>query len=108
MVMICVAPRALQSEPDPNPTAPGMVEGARSVGMPTFDSTNGRLMEGNSGATILERGGNNGCRANKPPHLLFWSVSCDYKELVPSVQKTTRVTKTMARISNITIPQNLS
>jgi hypothetical protein len=65
-----------------NPIAPGMVEGARSIGMPTFDSSNGRLMEGNSGATILERGGNNGCRANKPPHLLFWSVSCHYEELV--------------------------
>jgi hypothetical protein len=64
-----------------------MVEGSRSIGMPTFDSTNGRLMEGNSGAAILERGGNNGCRANKPPHLLFWSVSCHYEELVPSVQK---------------------
>src|SRR5882762_6377422 len=36
----------VQSAPDPNPIAPAMVEGARSIGMPTFDSNNGRLMEG--------------------------------------------------------------
>jgi choline dehydrogenase len=31
-----------------------MVEGARSIGMPTFDSNNGRLMEGEGGASILD------------------------------------------------------
>jgi len=36
----------VQSAPDPNPIAPAMVEGARSIGMPAFDSNNGRLMEG--------------------------------------------------------------
>jgi choline dehydrogenase len=44
----------VQSAPDPNPIAPAMVEGARSIGMPTFDSNNGRLMEGGGGAAILD------------------------------------------------------
>ena len=44
----------VQSAPDPNPIAPAMVEGARSVGMPTFDSNNGLLMEGEGGASILD------------------------------------------------------
>src|SRR5580704_5575709 len=30
----------VQSAPDPSPIAPAMVEGARSMGMPTFDSNN--------------------------------------------------------------------
>jgi len=44
----------VQSTPDPNPIAPAMVEGARSIGMPTFDSNNGRLMEGDGGASIID------------------------------------------------------
>jgi choline dehydrogenase len=44
----------VQSAPDPNPIAPAMVEGARSIGIPTFDSNNGRLMEGAGGASILD------------------------------------------------------
>jgi len=44
----------VQSAPDPNPIAPAMVEAARSVGMPSFDSNNGRLMEGDGGASILD------------------------------------------------------
>ena len=36
----------VQSAPDPNPIAPAMVDAARSIGMPTFDSNNGRMMEG--------------------------------------------------------------
>ncbi len=44
----------VQSAPDPNPIAPAMVEAARSIGMPTFDSNNGRLMEGEGGASILD------------------------------------------------------
>src|ERR1700747_537591 len=44
----------VQSAPDPNPIAPAMVEGARSIGMPTFDSNNGRLMEGGGGASIID------------------------------------------------------
>jgi len=39
---------------DPNPVAPAMVEGARSVGIPTFENQNGRMMEGDGGASILD------------------------------------------------------
>jgi choline dehydrogenase len=42
----------VQSAPDPNPIAPAMVEGARSIGMPTFDSNNGRLMEDGAGPLL--------------------------------------------------------
>jgi len=44
----------VQSAPDPNPIAPAMVDAARSIGMPTFDSNNGRMMEGNGGASIVD------------------------------------------------------
>jgi choline dehydrogenase len=44
----------VQSAPDPNPIAPATVEGARSIGMPIFDSNNGRLMEGDGGASICD------------------------------------------------------
>src|SRR5262245_49336102 len=44
----------VQSAPDPNPIAPAMVEGARSVGLPTFDSNNGALMERDGGASIFD------------------------------------------------------
>jgi choline dehydrogenase len=38
----------VQAAPDQNPIAPAMVEAARSIGMPTFDSNNGVLMEGDA------------------------------------------------------------
>jgi choline dehydrogenase len=44
----------VQSAPDPNPIAPAMLEGARSIGIPSFDSNNGRMMEGDGGASILD------------------------------------------------------
>ena len=44
----------VQSAPNPNPIALAMVEGARSIGMPTFDSNNGRLMEDGGGASIID------------------------------------------------------
>lgn len=44
----------VQSAPDPNPIAPAMVEGARSIAMPTFDSNNGRMMEGGGGSSIID------------------------------------------------------
>jgi choline dehydrogenase len=44
----------VQSAPDPNPIAPAMLEAARSIGMPAFDSNNGRMMEGNGGASIVD------------------------------------------------------
>ena len=44
----------VQSAPDPSPIAPAMVEGARAVGMPTFESNNGVVMESDGGASILD------------------------------------------------------
>jgi choline dehydrogenase len=44
----------IQPAPDPNPIAPAMVDGAASIGIPTFSSQNGVLMESEGGATILE------------------------------------------------------
>ena len=47
-------PVFVQPAPDPNPIAPAMVEGARSIGIPTFESNNGRMMEADGGASILD------------------------------------------------------
>jgi choline dehydrogenase len=38
-------PVFVQPEPDPSPVALAMLEGTRSVGIPTFENQNGRLME---------------------------------------------------------------
>jgi choline dehydrogenase len=46
----------VQSAPDPDPIVPATVEGARSIGMPTFDSNNGRLMEDSDRALFSEDG----------------------------------------------------
>jgi choline dehydrogenase len=46
-------PVFVQPAPDPNPTAPAMVEGVRSVGIPTFEHQNGRMMEGEGGLRSL-------------------------------------------------------
>jgi choline dehydrogenase len=55
-------PVFVQPAPDPNPIAPAMVEGARSIGIPTFESNNGRMMEGDGGASILDLRARNGKR----------------------------------------------
>lgn len=47
-------PAFVQPAPDPNPVAPAMLEGARSIGIPTFQSQNGLMMEGNGGASIID------------------------------------------------------
>jgi choline dehydrogenase len=47
-------PVFVQPAQDPNPIAPAMVEGARSVGIPTFEHHNGRMMEGDGGASVIE------------------------------------------------------
>ena len=47
-------PVFVQPAPDPNPIAPAMVQGARSVGLPTFANQNGRMMEGDGGASIFD------------------------------------------------------
>jgi choline dehydrogenase len=47
-------PVFVQPAPDPNPVAPAMIAGARSVGIPTFENQNGRMMEGEGGASIID------------------------------------------------------
>ena len=47
-------PVFVQPAPDPNPLAPATVEAAASVGIPTFTSPNGRMMEGAGGAAIID------------------------------------------------------
>ncbi|MCW2653672.1 MAG: Choline dehydrogenase [Mycobacterium sp.] len=47
---------------DPNPIAPAALDGARSVGIPTFENQNGRMMEGAGGASILDLIVRNGYR----------------------------------------------
>jgi choline dehydrogenase len=47
-------PVFVQPAPDPNPVAPAMLEAARSVGIPTFQSQNGLMMEGEGGASIMD------------------------------------------------------
>src|SRR5262249_5037849 len=46
----------VQIEPahDPRPIAPAVLEGARSVGIPTFENHNGRMMEGRGGASVVD------------------------------------------------------
>src|SRR6202171_6383809 len=55
-------PVYVQPAPDPNPIAPAALEGARSVGIPTFENQNGRMMEGEGGASILDLRARNGYR----------------------------------------------
>jgi choline dehydrogenase len=53
-------PVYVESAPNPNPLAPAIVQGAECVGLPTFDSNNGAMMEGPGGAAIQDirvRGG---------------------------------------------------
>ncbi|HEY0183742.1 MAG TPA: GMC family oxidoreductase N-terminal domain-containing protein [Rhodopila sp.] len=42
----------VQPAPDPSPVALAMLEGAHSVGIPTFDDQNGIMMEGDGGCAI--------------------------------------------------------
>jgi choline dehydrogenase len=47
-------PVHVEPAPDPNPIAPAALEAARSVGIPTFEHQNGRMMEGDGGASIID------------------------------------------------------
>jgi choline dehydrogenase-like flavoprotein len=47
-------PVFVQPVPDPSPVALAMLEGTRSIGIPTFESQNGRLMESVGGSSILD------------------------------------------------------
>jgi choline dehydrogenase len=49
-------PVFVEPAPGPhNPVTPAMLEGARSVGIPIFENQNGRMMEGNGGASIADK-----------------------------------------------------
>jgi choline dehydrogenase len=47
-------PVYVESAREPNPLAPATVQAERSVGIPTFDSPNGQMMEGRGGAAIAD------------------------------------------------------
>jgi choline dehydrogenase len=47
-------PVFVQTAPDPHPIAYAAVDGAKSLGIPTFDSHNGEMMEGPGGAAITD------------------------------------------------------
>ena len=55
-------PVFVEPAPNPNPIAPAALEGARSVGIPTFQNQNGRMMESAGGASILDLRARNGYR----------------------------------------------
>jgi choline dehydrogenase len=55
-------PVFVEPAPDPNPLAPAMLEGACSVGIPTFENQNGRMMEATGGASITDIRALNGKR----------------------------------------------
>jgi choline dehydrogenase len=55
-------PVFVQPAPDPNPVAPAMVEAARSVGIPTFENPNGRMMEAEGGASLIDMRARHGKR----------------------------------------------
>src|SRR5258707_879599 len=47
-------PDFVQPGPDPSPVAMAMVEGTRSVGIPTFENQNGRMMESAGGCAFAD------------------------------------------------------
>ncbi len=55
-------PVFVEPAPNPNPIAPAMLEAARSIGIPTFENQNGRMMEGEGGASIIDVRARNGKR----------------------------------------------
>jgi choline dehydrogenase len=68
-------PVFVQPAPDPNPIAPALLEGARSVGIPSFENPNGRMMEGDGGSAITDIRSRNGKRLS-----LFRSYTFPYMD----------------------------
>ncbi|GBQ19167.1 glucose-methanol-choline oxidoreductase [Gluconacetobacter sacchari DSM 12717] len=52
----------VEPAPDPNPLAPATVNGARAIGIPTYETPNGRMMESDGGASITDVRARNGLR----------------------------------------------
>lgn len=55
-------PVFVQPAPEPSPLAPATLLAARSIGIPTFENPNGRMMEGPGGAAIEDIRARNGTR----------------------------------------------
>jgi choline dehydrogenase len=55
-------PVFVQQAPEPSPLAPATLSAARSIGIPTFENPNGRMMEGPGGAAITDIRSRNGRR----------------------------------------------
>src|SRR6267142_2933270 len=68
-------PVYVEPAPDPNPIAPAALDGARSVGIPTFENQNGRMMESAGGASILDVRARDGSR-----HSVFRSYVFPYMD----------------------------
>jgi choline dehydrogenase len=68
-------PVFVQSAPDPKPIAPAVVEGARSIGIPNFESNNGRMMEGNGAplSSICEYVTESACPSFVPTRFPTWT-----------------------------------
>jgi choline dehydrogenase len=67
-------PVFVQPSPDPSPVARAMVEGARSIGIPTFANQNGRMMEGAGGAAIADIRARDGYRQSVYRSYVFSSL----------------------------------
>jgi choline dehydrogenase len=55
-------PVFVQPALEPNPLAPAMLEAALSLGIPTFENQNGRMMEGPGGASFIDMRARDGTR----------------------------------------------
>ena len=92
----------VQPAPDPSPIAPAMVEGARAAGIPTFESHNGRMMESEGGASILDVRIHNGKRLSA-----FRSYTFPYMDrpnlTVLTTALVTRVTLEGKRVTGVEI-----
>jgi choline dehydrogenase len=55
-------PVFVQPAPEPSPLAPATLMAAKSIGIPTFENPNGRMMEGPGGAAIADIRSRNGKR----------------------------------------------
>jgi choline dehydrogenase len=55
-------PVFVQSVPEPSPLAPATLAAAQSIGIPTFEHPNGRMMEGRGGAAVIDTRSRNGKR----------------------------------------------
>jgi choline dehydrogenase len=67
-------PVHVEPAPDPNPIAPAALVAARSVGIPTFENQNGRMMEGAGGASIFDVVARGGCRQSMFRSYVFPSM----------------------------------